>query len=330
MNEQEALVGNSWKGFFPPQRLLYGRRFVGIVLDPPDLKPGSWRGAGDVVYDRGSKRFYLTTRPRKVGVRGFAVEIYSSPDGERFKLENSISKQDLSKMTGFEVRSIEGQQHLLDPSTMRYHLYLSVDDGHGWQTILLTADNPAAKWTYECFVLQRGESYDNREARDSSIDIIDGRYIALYKANESGRVRTALATSEDGFSWKKLGVPTIDGEEQPDYLLLCGSIFAGTSGPIFVGFESREIRNGAALSRWFSAYQIDLRNLNLERIVTGTWSATTPYEKEPFPVHSYVDIVRDPLQPRFLMYVETIDPQFSQDFGVNLEVDRVLLFECPI
>ena len=315
---------------FPPQRLFWGRKFVGIVLDSPDFNPGSWRGAGDVIFDVRSKRFYLTTRPRKVGIRGYAVELYSSTNGEKFKLETSISKEDLSEMAGFDIASIEGQQLLKDPSTLKYHLYVSVDDGDGWKTILLTAEDPTGGWTYESVALERGKSYDKNEARDPSIDIIDGRYIAVYKANQSGKVRTALATSQDGIIWKKLGVPTLDGETQPDYLLLCGSIFAGTGGPIFIGFESREVRNGAAISKWFSAYQIDLKARNLEKIMGAEWLASTPYEKKPLPVHSYVDVVTDPLRSRSLMYVEAIDPMHSKDFGVNLEVDRVLLFESPI
>lgn len=311
----------------PPQLLLHRRRFKGIALDPPSFEPGSWNGAGKVLFDEETRLFWLTTRPRKVGVRGYAVEIYSSRDGEQFRLEHTIPRDKVSSLSGVDVKSIEGQQILKDPSTGRYHLYLAADVGSGWETFLFTSEKPKGPWNYNSVAIAGGEGYDAREARDCSMGIIDGQYFTLYKANSGGNVKTALATSGDGVEWRKRGVLTIDGKKQPGYYLLCGSFMAGAMGPIFAGFDSREVQNGAALANTFGAYVLDWRRCNLETIFRSRWNATTEYEKEPFPVHSYVDIIRDPLKPRCLMYVEAIDPKYSQDFGVNLEVDRLLVFE---
>jgi len=325
----QASPDPNWHGLLPPQRFLSRRRFVDIALDPPDFRPGSWRGAGKVVFDPGSRLFWLTTRPRTAAVRGYAVEIYSSRNGEEFRLVHSIPKDKVSRLSGADVRSIEGQQILKDPGTGRYHLYLALDDGAGWGTFLFSAESPKGPWRFECEAIARSEGYDSREARDCSIGIVDGLYLALYKANSGKDVRTALATSGDGFEWRKSGPLRLDGTEQPHYHLLCGSFLAGSMGPIFVGFDSREVKNGAAVSNTLGAYVLDWRGCNLETIFRERWRATTQYEKEPYPVHSYVDIIRDPLKPRYLIYVETIDPKHSQDFGVNLEVDRLLVFEVP-
>lgn len=326
---RQQSVSSAWQGLLPPQRLLYNRVFRGIALEPPNLEPGSWTGAGKVLFDPASGLFWLTSRPRKVGVRGYAVEIHSSTDGERFRLEHTMSKEEVSSLSGMDVRSIEGQQILRDPSSDRFHLYLSVDDGSGWETQLYSSTHPRGSWDFQGTALKRGESFDCREARDSSMGIVDGLYFALYKANSGSMVKTALATSGDGVHWIKRGILSLDGGDQPDYYLLCGSFLSGSLGPIFVGFDSREVRNGAALSNTFGAYLVDWRKCNLETIFRARWQATTEYEKEPMPVHSYVDVIRDPRRPRYLMYVEAIDPSCSKDFGVNLEVDRLLVFEVP-
>jgi hypothetical protein len=277
--------------------------------------------------------YLLTCRPRKAHpVRGYAVEIYSSRDGEEFRLLASITKEELSEITKLEVRSIEGQQLLLDPATGRYHLYLAVDNftpsrGYGWDTLLLVSDDPRGPWECKGLVLRRGDSYDSVEARDAVIDVIDGLYVALYKASDSLRVNTALAVSSDGVEWRKLGILKLDGGSQPGYLLLSGRILAGALGPVFVGFESRVVVEGAAVTDTFSSYLIDLHGLNLVRLFSGRWEPRSPYERPDYPVHSYCDVVPDPLRDRILIYVEAIDPS---GIGLNKEIDRIILYEVPL
>ena len=325
----KRFVGNNWHGLLPPQYILSRRRFKRVVLDPPDLEPGSWRGAGKALVDYDSGLFWMTTRPRRATpIRGYAVEIYRSRDGDSYDLATVMDKETVSSMAGITVNSIEGQQLLRDPSTGRYHLYLSVDTPPaGWATLLLVADDPKGPWESRGIVMERGPGFDSMEARDATIDIVDGRYFALYKASDGERIRMALATSGDGVRWRKHGLLRLDGLEQPPALLLCGKILAGSLGPIFMGCESRAIVRGAMVGDTFAAYAIDHRGMNLERIFAARWDPRSPYERGDFPIHSYLDMVYDPFKDRLLMYVEAIDPK---DIGLNQEVDRVLLYEVSL
>ena len=325
--------GFGWHGLIPASYLLRARKFKGVVLEPPDYNPGSWTGAGKVIADYSRGEYFLTTRPRKAPpLRGYAVEIYKSHNGENFSLLTSISKEELSEMTGFTIRSIEGQQLLVDPATGKYHLYLAVDNVGsapvpGWDTLLLVADDPKGPWENKGLVIRRGPTYDCREARDATIDIIDGLYIALYKANDGRRVNMALAISTDGVKWRKLGLLSYEGESQPGYLLLCGNIFAGALSPIFIGFENRLVIEWAAVTDTFSSYMIDLKNACLTRLFSGRWEPLSPYERKDYPIHSYCSILFDHPNNRVLLYVEAIDPR---DIGLNKEVDRLLLYEVDL
>ncbi len=332
----------TWYGLYPPQAIFAKRRFKKILLDPPCFDPGSWCGAGKLWIDADDEEYWLTSRPRMgAEKRGYAVEIYRSRDGENYSLVTWITKEELSEMVGRTVQSIENQQLLRDPLTGKYHLYLSIDVAERnvagdagrifeskWETFLLIADDPAGPWEPWGFALKGSEDYDSGEARDCTIDIIDGRYFCLYKARAGGTnvVHTALAVSSDGKNWTKLGVLTIDGKQQPDYFLLNGSIHAGSTGPVFIGTETLGVVKGAALTKYFVAYVVDYRNLNLERIFLAEWKPGSRYEHPQYPIHTYCNVVYDPLNDRWLIWVEAVDPTCSKEPGLNLEVDRVLLY----
>jgi len=331
-----------WEGLYPPQLIFSQRKFRKVLLNPPNFNPGSWCGAGKLWIDPEDGEYWLTSRPREgMERRGYAVEIYRSSNGEDFSLATWISKEELSEIIGITVQSIENQQLVRDPLTGRYYLYLSVDIAERnvagdanriyeskWETYLLSAEDPSGPWQGEGFVLRGEKDYDSGEARDCTIDIIDGRYFCLYKARKRGEkvVRTALAISSDGKRWVKLGIPKIDGKEQPSYFLLNGSIFAGCAGPIFIGTQTLEVIRGAALTRHFVAYVIDYRNLNLEEIFLAEWTPGSKYEHPDYPIHTYVSIAFDPIKERWIMTVEAVDPVYSKEPGLNTEVDRVLLY----
>ena len=331
-----------WKGLPPPQIIFARRRFKKVLLDPPNFNPGSWCGAGRLWIDGEDEEYWLTSRPR-VGEekRGYAVEIYRSRDGENYHLINRIHKDELSEIVGVKVHSIENQQLLRDPFTGRYFLYLSVDVSEKniagrtnrtfesiWQTYLLSSEDPAGAWRGEGFVLKCDRDYDSAEARDSTIEIIDGRYVCLYKARRLGErnVYTAIALSPDGKEWIKLGIPRIDGKSQRDTFLLNGSIFPGCAGPIFIGAQTLFWVKGAHLTKHFAAYIIDYRNLNLEKIFVAEWAPGSLYEHPEFPIHTYSDVVHDIFEDRWLIQIEAVDPTYSREPGLNLEVDRVLLY----
>lgn len=336
----------SWLGLYPPQAVYSRKKFRKIILNPPNFSPGSWCGAGKMWIDKENGEYWFTSRPREGGIkRGFAVEIYKSNDGENFHLVNSIPKEELSMMIKKEVQSIENQQLLKDPLTNRYHLYLSLDVSDKnvagderriyeskWETFLLTSDDPAGPWSPEGFVLKGDMEYDSGEARDSTIDIIDGYYFCLYKARRIGSdvVKTALALSVDGKRWRKLGVLKVDGKEQPNYFLLNGSILAGVTGPIFFGTETVNVINGVALTKKFVGYHLDYKNVNLEPLFSSTWTPGSCFEHKEFPIHTYCQVIFDTLkEDRWLIWIEAVDPTYSRDLCLNSIVDRVLLYISP-
>lgn len=323
-------AGRGWHGLIPPQYLLSHKKFKKIALEPPNTNPGSWTGAGKALLDYETHTFWITARPRQATpIRGFAVDIYKSPNGEDFELALRLTREEIVSLTGRKINSIEGQQLLKDPTTNKYHLYLALDapPGEGWDTHLLIADQPTGPWADHGIALARDKEFDSNEARDAIIDIVDGKYFCLYKANNGEIVRTALATSSDGKTWTKHGVFKIDGAEQPPYVMHCGKIMSGTLGPVFMGLKDTAVVHGASVSNTFVAYTIDYRNMNLETLFQAKWVPQSPYERQDYPIHSYMDMLADPYQNRILMYIEAIDPS---DIGLNKEIDRVLLYEVPL
>jgi len=329
-------------GITPPQWIFNRRRFKKVLLNPPDFEPGSWCGAGKLWIDIDSEEYWLTSRPRKgADLRGYAVEIYRSNDGENYSLVTWITKEELSDIIGEKVQSIENQQLLRDPMTGLYHLYLSVDISREniagdadrvyeskWETYLLTSDDPAGPWKGECFALRGDQEYDSGESRDCTIDIIDGKYFCLYKARKAGtdKVNMALAVSSDGKKWMKAGVIKINGKKQPNYLMLNGSLVAGSTGPVYMGTITTEVVKGAGLSKHFAAYTINYRDLNMEEIFVAKWKTGSLYEHEIYPIHTYSNVVYDPLRDVWLILIEAVDPTTSKEPGLNLEVDRLLLY----
>ena len=323
----------------PPSYIFSNRRFRGVILDPPDFNPGSWIGASGAIVDYDSREFWLTVRPRKhPPLRGYEVQIYKSHDGENYRLVTSITKEDLKTMSGITVASIEAQQLIRDPETGRYHLYISVDtqgtektEG-GWDTFLLTSDDPSGPWSFRGLSWKRGDSYDRHEARDATIGIVDGKYFALYKASSGpdGRTNVALATSTNGIEWRKHGILNIDGAKQPRYLQLYGGIFASSMGPLFIGLARRYVIEGCGIAKDFEAYVIDYRNMNLEPIFKKEWNPLSPYERPDYPTHGYMNLLYDPFKDRVLLYVEAIDPKYTKKIGWRTQVDRLIMYETKL
>jgi len=337
-----SLVTCMWQGLYPPQVVFARRKFRRVLLNPPNFNPGSWCGAGKLCIDSKSEEYWLTSRPREgAEKRGYAVEVYRSLNGEDFSLASRVTKEELSEVTGRTVQSIENQQLLRDPSTDRFCLYLSLDVAEKniagkesrlyesrWETYLMRADDPCGPWKGEGFALRGDRDYDSAEARDPTIDIVDGVYIALYKARKAGTriVHMALASSSDGKKWIKRGVLKIDGKPQPNYFLLSGSIHAGCRGPVIVGAKTVDVVRGAALAKDFGAYVIDWRGMNLETIFEARWVPGSQYEHSEYPIHTYANVVHDQVKDRWLTWIEAVDPVHSKELGLNLEVDRVLLY----
>ncbi|MBO3803989.1 MAG: hypothetical protein JTT11_09015 [Candidatus Brockarchaeota archaeon] len=335
------------QGLYPLQTIFIRRRFKHVLLNPPNFNPGSWCGAGRLWIDREDEEYWLTSRPREGGIkRGYAVEIYRSKNGEDYSLVTSITKEELSEKSGIKVHSIENQQLLRDPLTGLYFLYLSVDIAKEniagdakrifeskWETYLLSSEDPSGPWKPEGFVLRGDKDYDSGEARDSTIDIIEGQYFCLYKARRAGTnvVNTASAISQDGKNWSKLGILKVDGKTQPNYFLLSGSILPSPLGPIFMGTKTNTVVKGASLTRDVVAFRLDFRNMNLETVFSTTWIPGSSFEHREYPIHTYAQVVPDIIRKnRWLIWIEAVDPNFSKELGLNLEVDRVLLYTTQL
>lgn len=335
LHADSSMVGYKWYGVVPPQYILSNRKFRGVALEPPSFEPGSWIGAGNVLVDYDTEEFWMTARPRIRGERGYAAEIYRSTNGEKYTKVISLGKSLLSGMANAKIDSIEGTQMLRDPLTGRFYLYVSADVGdRQWDTLLFISEDPSGPWNFRCVSLKRGSEYDAAEARDGAYAIIDGVYMCLYKANPSGsdvdatKLSVALAVSQDGIQWTKLGILKIADKPTPPYMFLSGSLFPSSSGPIFIGIENNDKIGKAHVARKFVAYAINRNNMTLLPVFQDTWTPLSPYERRDWPIHGYMDVVHDPFRDRILLYIEAVDP--NHEVGLDLEVDRVLLYEVPL
>ena len=342
-------------GFPPPQSLYAKRRFLGVALDPPNEDPGSWIGAGKAIYLEDEGRFLLTARPRKVenDLRGFAAQIFTSDNGLEYSLLSEISSQEVQELCGIPIHSIEGTQLVRNPSTGMWHFFLSCDTGDAfvgggvqWETVLLTAENLDGSWTSKGKVLANDRDYDSCQARDASIDIVDGLWICLYKAKDKNRLeRPALATSLDGTEWNKRGTLTVDGQERIAFL--SGSFFPACQGPIFLGIEtqladSRETRadvvyadehgigHGGGSTPCFVAYLLHRRDKDLETVFRIPWQPGSEYEHALHPLLGYSSLIFDPSGNRVLAYLEAIDPRKTKAIGLNETVERLVAYEMKL
>lgn len=341
-----------WQGFIPPQKLYAGRSFLGIALDPPNYNPGSWIGAGKALYLEDTGTILLTARPRIAAddARGYAANIYSSKNGVDFALIGSVTKELAAELSGEKIHSIEGTQLLRDPLTGRWHFFISVDTGAEfawggvkWETLLLTSFNLEGPWRPEGLVLRNDKQYDEHQARDSTIDIVDGRWLCLYKAKDANRdERPALAVSRDGVLWDKKGPLTVDGEDHVCFIN--GGMFATSSGTMFIGIESRlddsrsrrtnvvyadefGIGHGGGPPARFVAYLLDIRSMNLETVFNTQWQPLSQYEHDEHPLLGYSSTIFDRKNQRFLIYVEALDPELTEAIGINSTVERLLVYE---
>jgi len=342
-----------WKGFPPPQYIYGNRKYKGVAINPPSFVPGSWCGAGKALFDRQRDEYLLTSRPRvsKDNKRGYQANIYASDDGiNYFHLVESLSKQEVMKITGIDVKSIEGTQLLRDPGTNLWHFYISIDIGEEfvwgglmWQTVLLTAPKLSGPWKSEGVILNNDQKYDEFQARDGSIDIIDGKYYCIYKAKDKEKNRRpGLATSIDGIHWKKEAALTTDGNDRCAFL--SGSLFSASGGPVFIGTEmidridqnvehenadKHAVKHGGSEVR-FIAYKLDLKNLNLETLFRTKWKPSSPFEYQGHPLLGYSSSILDLKNERFLMYMEAIDGTYTKKMGLNHTVERVLVYETKL
>jgi hypothetical protein len=214
-----------------------------------------------------------------------------------------------------------------------------------WETLLLTAPEPQGPWQVERLVLRNDQPYDANQARDCTIDIVDGRWLCVYRAvDRHRRIRPALATSSDGITWHKHGTLSIDGRDQLAFL--SGSIFAASDGPLLIGLERPQSEGGAQEEEVYAdthrvghgggpvpnfvAYSLDRQHLNLETIFRAQWEPGSPHEHRQHPLLGYASLVYDPRRRRMLMYVEAIERYAAERIGLNETVERLLVYETVL
>jgi len=330
-----------WQGLPPAQYIFRNLRFLGVALEPPNWEPGSWCGAGKAIIDYEKKEYLLTSRPRKMegGARGYAANIYRSKDGVKFDFVSSLSKEEVTEKSRIKVWSIEGNQLLKDPLEGRWHFYLSVDIGHEyvvggvfWETMVFVSDDLEGPWEYAGVAIRRGHGrvFDAVQARNATIDIVDGQWLAVYRATDlDWKFGMGLAASADGINWEKRGPFSVDGTVGHTHFATMGTTFAGSLGPVLVGLTWRN-QQGRRILVDFTAYRVDDVNMNLRTIFRAPWVARSEFEDKEQPTYGYYcSLVYDPFRNRVLFYVSAIDPRPETKKDGQVCV-RELVYECPL
>jgi hypothetical protein len=176
-----------------------------VAIDPPGSGAGNWVGAPSAL--RHGDEIYLAYRLRRpIGQgRGYAVEIARSRDGEHFEVIQAITKEQL------DTESLE-RPALVDLPDGRWRLYLSCAT-HGtkhWRVEVLEADDPGSFDPATRRTVLPGD--DLTAVKDPVIVRRDGLWHLwasvhpLNDPDQTDRMVTEYATSQDGLSWTWHGV----------------------------------------------------------------------------------------------------------------------------
>ena len=304
------------------------KRFKEIILNPPDYKPGSFKGAGDLLIENGN--YWLTSRTRTRDMRGYEVEIFLSKNGYRFKKIKTISIGELEKELDADLSSIEGQQLLYNRDKRLYYLYISVDFGsslsHLWKTILMTSKVPSKDWKNMGVVIEPVAPFNT--AKDFNISYINGSYIGICKAyiDAKKQLYAALFSSKDGIKWKYWGIPKINGKDQPPIFAIDGKIFEFGNKIIFLGSSGSFFKNGLTASDRVCGFEIDLKKMNFNTLFSQKWKIGSKYENPECPIHTYCTPVPDYSKKEWKIVIEAIDPEHTRKLGVFDVVDHVIMY----
>ncbi len=102
-------------------------------------------------------------------------------DGIHCERIAGLSKEDILAKEGIEIHSVEGSQLLRHLSTDKPHFHVSIDTGTDvawrsleWEAMLFMAEELAGPWESKGIILPNDQDCDARQAKDSTIDIVDG------------------------------------------------------------------------------------------------------------------------------------------------------------
>ncbi len=304
------------------------KQFKKIILRPPNHKPGSFRGAGDLLINNSG--YWLTSRTRTKKKRGYEVEIFHSKEGYNYKLIKKINIKELEKSLNTKLSSIEGQQILYNEKKKLYYLYISVDFGdknaHLWETILMSSTNPSKTWENKGVVIKPVKPFNT--AKDFNISYINGQYVGLCKAyiDTKNQLKAALFTSKDGLSWKYEGVPLLGNKKQPKVFAIDGKLYKLGSKIIFLGSLGNFFKNGLTASDRVCGFELDLKEKSLKEIFVDKWEIKSKYENREYPLHTYCTPVLDYKKKEWKIIIEAIDPRYTKRLGVFDVIDNVIMY----
>ncbi len=307
-------------------------KFKKILLNPPSIKPGSFKGAGD--FNKINNFYWLTSRSRTKEKRGYEVEIFYSKDGYNFKLANKISIKEIEKSINKEISSIEGQQLLYDKKSKLYYLYISIDIGnesnHFWYTILMTSKNPKNKWINKGAVIKPVKPFNT--AKDLNITYIDGQYIGISKSyiDKENKLKATVYKSKDGIKWKYLGEPKIDGRKQPNIFAIDGKILKYDDEIIFIGSLGDYFKNGLTASNKICFLRLNLEKMEFSTLFSKKWIPKSKYEHKKYPIHTYFTPFWDSNKKEWKIIIEAIDPKYTKKLGVFDVVDHVIMYTAKM
>jgi hypothetical protein len=308
-------------------------KFKKIILQPPNKKPGSFRGAGALLID--GKDYWLTSRTRTAEKRGYEVEIYHSKNGYDFSSIKTISRKQMEEFTGNKISSIEAQQIIRDPKTGKFYMYVSIDliDNkypHMWVVLLLIANKPSGKWINGGIVMYPKEPFNT--VKDCNIGIFNGRYIALCKAyiDKDKKLFTTLYTSSDGIKWKYSGIPTFNGKKQKSIFALDGSIYKFNNKIFVIGTKEEIFTRGLTTTNRLCIMELDLSKKDIKTVVSEKWKHLSNYERKNYPIHTYFTAVPDYAAGEWKVIAEITDPRYTKKLGVFDVVDNVIMYTSTL
>ena len=87
------------------------------------------------------------------------------------------------------------------------------------------------------------------------------------------------------------------------------------------------VGHGGGPKPTFVAYEIDRERMNLEPLFSEEWVPLSNYEHPEHPLLGYASLLDDQNADRLLIYLESIDPEFTKAIGLNETVERTIVYE---
>jgi hypothetical protein len=169
-----------------------------VAVDPPGAGQGAWAGAPSAA--RSGQEIFLAYRLRQPDLRGYAVVVARSPDGEHFETLLEMSKEQ------FASESLE--RPALVPTQSGWRLYMScaTPGTKHWRVEVIEAAHPAEFDPRRSTVVLPGDP-KKTAVKDPVIVHRDGQWHLwatthpLVDPDQTDQMATEYACSPDGLDW---------------------------------------------------------------------------------------------------------------------------------